>query len=125
MAPEWLCSKLPWSLRSKWLPVNSFGIHLSGDGKTCLFIVTARSNLPATGELGLKLLVVGNEHGQGTNASACLSTVDAWNRFQGWAAEDFPKNSRRLRVRSLASGRDGGLVEAAQFTIRNPAYGQR
>ncbi len=125
ITPEWLSSKLPWSLRSKWLPVGSASLHMSSDRKTCLFIVTARSNLPPTGELLLKLLVVGDEHGQGTNASECLTTVDSWNRFQGWAVEDFPKNSRTLRLRCLASGTDGGLVEAAQFTIRNPAYGQR
>jgi hypothetical protein len=125
ITPEWLGSRLPLSIRSKWLPDGSVSLYMSSDRQSCLFVVTARSDRPAAGELGLKLLVVGDEHGQGTNASECLTTVDAWNRFQGWAVEDFPKNSRTLQLRCLASGPDGGLVEAAQFTISNPAYGQQ
>jgi hypothetical protein len=51
--------------------------------------------------------------------------VGTWNQFPGWAAEDFPKDSKTLRLRWLVAGKDGALVETAQFTIPNPAYGQR
>jgi hypothetical protein len=114
---------LPQSLRSICFPTGNAGLGLSGDGKVCLFVVTARYHLPAADQLHLKLLVVGDEHDGETNSSPCLVTVE--DMFQGWAFEDFPKNTRTLTVRCLASDRQDHLLEAARFTIPNPAYRRR
>jgi len=114
-------SMLPWPLRSKCFASGSAGMHLSGEGKVCLFILTDRENFPATGELHLQLLVVGDAGGQGTISTPCLVTVD--HRFQGWAFQSFPRDNQTLRLRCLASGPDGHLLEAAMFKLRNPAFG--
>jgi hypothetical protein len=126
IVPDRWSSALPWPVRSRLFPRGSASLHLSGEGKACLFILTGRYNLPTAGEFKFNHIVVDDGHEHDMNTNSCQVTVDACHqRIQGWAVEEGPKNSRTLRVRCFAAGQEDRLVEVAQFTIRNPAYGRR
>jgi len=126
IVPDRWSSVLPGPIRSRLFPRGSSNLHLSGEGKACLFILTGRSNLPAAGQFKLDHIVVDDGHEHELNTSGCQVTVDACGqRIQGWALEDGPKKSKSLRVRCFAAGQEERPVEVAQFTIRNPGYVQR
>jgi hypothetical protein len=120
--PEGLRSILSWALHSPFVPQGNASLHMSGEGKVCLFIVTARDGLPPTSTLDLRLLTISDDQGRGANSSSPFATVETRARFQGWAWEDFPKHSQTLLVRCWAARPKGQLVEAAHFKIRNPGY---
>jgi hypothetical protein len=122
VVPAWIRSILPLSLRSKLSLQENSGLHMSGENKVCLFIVTARDSMAPTSKLDVRRLTISDDRGQGTNSSAALVTVDMGQKFQGWAWEDFPKNSRNLIVRCWGAEPNGQPAEMVQFKIRNPGY---
>jgi hypothetical protein len=122
LIPGWVRSVLPGWLGSDPVRQGGAELNMSGDGKVCLFVVTDRKGMDAAGKLDLTLLTVSDDQGQGTKTSPAVVTVDARQRFQGWAWEDFPKRSRNLLVRCWATGPDGQTAEVAHFRVRNPGY---
>lgn len=124
--PARLASVLPWWVRSRLLPTGSSGLRLSGDGKTCIFIITDRRHLPVSGKLELNLVLVADVHGGTTNGTACFATLGSpEGQIQGWALENFPTDCKVLHVGFMALAGEGHTNEAARFTIRNPAYSRR
>jgi hypothetical protein len=116
---------------AKLLPVRfrpnygtaSFG--MGGNGGTNLYVVTineAGNSLSWGSELGR--LQIGDEQGDWYDACWGANTLGMpGETVHGWSPQAFPRRSKNLLMRFLATSSTGVWTNYAEFTIPNPAFG--
>lgn len=114
---------LPPFVKSR-LPLSSGSFGFGSDGNTNLFVITVNSSRAQGWWPNLSRLVVFDEQGNSHDACWGASTLGMPGEVvHGWQIHAFPRRSKMLGLRFIASDSRINWVKAGEFTIRNPAPG--
>ncbi len=127
LAQRWSL-KLPvnWRLRFKLKSPGTSGFQMGSRGTTNLMLLTEHfKNTNRNDAIELDRVLVVDRDGSEFESGYDAITVRYLERnLQGWRLKAFPRRDKRVRLRFIYHDADWNFYKAADFEVKNPAYGK-